>query len=81
MKTDLARFVREWREKAGYNQPGLAKILKYTTQQVSNVERGVHTRPVYFCKRLVKFMNKTDAKKLNNLLVGELLTKIDGLFK
>ena len=78
--SDLSKFVKEWREKNDYSQAKLGKILKFSAQQVSNVERGTHPRPVKFCQRIIKLMKQKDKKELQNALYKTLLEKIDGIF-
>jgi transcriptional regulator with XRE-family HTH domain len=80
MKTELSRFLKSWREKNEYSQKELGKILKCSSQQISNIERGVHLRPVTFCKRVLKFMNNTDKREMKNALYKTLLEKINEIF-
>lgn len=57
-------FVKKYREYCGYSQSDLAKLLGVHGQYVSNIERGEITKPVGFCKRLMK---KLDTRRQNHL--------------
>ena len=81
MKSELSEFIKLWREKNNYSQGKLGLMLKITGQQVSNIERDIHKRPVSFVKKLLKFMNQEDRKTMKNLLYKELLKRMDGIFK
>ena len=55
-RVELGQFLKEWRIKADYSQPSIAKKLGYNTPQViSNWERGAANVPAHALSGLVKY--------------------------
>lgn len=64
----IPEFVKKFREQLGFTQLDLANLLKVDPQYVSNIERGLHPRPLAFCKRMFKFIDKPRALWLEELM-------------
>lgn len=75
MDNGVGEYVKKWREKSGYSQSDLAKIMGITNKYVSNVETGRHRASAKFCWNLIQYMGDTDKGRLLDLFMEQYMER------